>query len=74
MWISINIALPKEIGFYKCLVQQDELGSLNIEEDQEFNGYDWVWENSFAQFISYWWCDDYLNFEKKIIKQLNKKI
>jgi hypothetical protein len=57
MWIENRIQVPKERGYYKCLVQVDEFGTLVQIENELFAGKDWDLYESNCQFINYWWSD-----------------
>jgi hypothetical protein len=54
MWIPIYLEYPKEEGFYRCLVVQDDNGVLVESENEYFDGVDWCHYLSSRQFISYW--------------------
>ena len=66
MWINKNIKNPEKEGSYKCLIEIDELGSLEEVENQYFDGVDWCHMESCRQFISYWWSDN-----KNILKEFD---
>jgi hypothetical protein len=68
MWISKGIKYPEKEGRYKCLIEIDEFGSLQEQDNQYFNGYEWCHMESSRQFISYWWSDD-----EDILKELQER-
>lgn len=55
MWISCNMSLPLEAGKYKTLIEIDEWGTLQKEDNDVFDGKDWSHSESNRQFIKYWW-------------------
>lgn len=57
MWIENRMQKPKERGYYKCLVQADEFGTLIQTEKELFAGKDWDLYESDCQFIRYWWSE-----------------
>ena len=60
MWVRLGKGTyPKEEGRYKCLVEQDEFGTLLEVDNEYFNGKDWCHYESHRQFISYWWSDNF---------------
>lgn len=57
MWIENRMQQPKEKGSYKTLVLSDEFGTLIESKSDYFNGVEWSWTDSNAQFIRYWWSE-----------------
>lgn len=57
MWIDTNLKLPKERGYYKCLVIQDGFNTLEESSKELFNGKDWDLYESHCQYISHWWSN-----------------
>lgn len=55
-WIDNKIARPLKEGYYKCLVEIDEMGCMIESERNKFDGQDWSPFESNCQFISYWWA------------------
>lgn len=72
MWINNSIAKPLRKGYYKTLVDWDGLGNLKECQKEYFNGLEFDWCMSNAQFISYWWAEkeDY----KIIVDRLEKEM
>ena len=58
MWINNNISRPLRKGYYKTLVDFDGLGNLKEYQKEYYNGLEWDWCMSNAQFICFWWCED----------------
>jgi hypothetical protein len=56
MWIDNRIARPLKEGYYKTLVTQDEWGTLKEYQRDYYNGLEWDWCMSNAQFIGFWWA------------------
>jgi|GEM_PF-6523211 len=82
MWIDAKMSNPIKKGLYKCLVVQDDYGTLKEETNEVFNGDDWCHYNSCRQFISFWWAtkeeyqiiSDHLDEEKeKYLNQLEEE-
>ena len=74
MWINNNISRPLRKGYYKTLVDFDGLGNLKEYQKDYYNGLEFDWCMSNAQFISYWWCEDedYVIIADKIEKEMEK--
>ena len=51
MWINNNISKPLRKGYYKTLVDFDGLGSLKEYQKEFYNGLEFDWCMSNAQFI-----------------------
>ena len=58
MWIDKQLFNPSKKGYYKCLVQQDEMGSVKEADNELFNGQDWDVYESYQQFIRFWWANE----------------
>ena len=58
MWIDRKLFNPFKKGYYKCLVQQDEMGSVKEADNELFNGQDWDVYESYQQFIRFWWANE----------------
>ena len=58
MWIDKQLFNPSKKGYYKCLVQQDEMGSVKEAGNELFNGQDWDVYESYQQFIRFWWANE----------------
>lgn len=56
-WIDKNTEQPLKEGYYKCLVDVDSMGTLVEHDNQYFNGINWDWSKSCAQFITHWYSD-----------------
>lgn len=72
MWINNSIVKPLRKGNYKTLVESDGLGNLKEFDGEHFNGTDWSWTGSNAQFISYWWAEkeDYEIIADRLEKEM----
>ena len=72
MWIKNNISRPLRKGYYKTLVDFDGLGNLKEYQKDYYNGLEFDWCMSNAQFIRFWWADkeDY----KEIADHLDKEM
>ena len=72
MWINNNISKPLRKGHYKTLVDFDGLGNLKEYQKEYYNGLEWDWCMSNAQFIRFWWAnkEDY----KEIADHLDKEM
>ena len=68
MWINNSISRPLRKGHYKTLVDFDGLGNLKEYQKEYYNGLEWDWCMSNAQFICYWWAEkeDYKTITDKI--------
>lgn len=72
MWINNNISKPLRKGYYKTLVDFDGLGNLKEYQKEYYNGLEFDWCMSNAQFIRFWWAnkEDY----KEIADHLDKEM
>ena len=68
MWINNNISKPLRKGHYKTLVDFDGLGNLKEYQKEYYNGLEWDWCMSNAQFICFWFAEkeDYKIITDKI--------
>ena len=53
MWINNNISKPLRKGYYKTLVDFDGLGNLKEYQKEYYNGLEFDWCMSNAQFIRF---------------------
>ncbi len=59
MWIELKKGqYPTKDGCYKCLVEVDEMGTLEEMDSQVFRNGDWCHYKSCRQFIRYWWNEE----------------
>ena len=74
MWINNNISKPLRKGYYKTLVDWDGLGNLKECSKDYFNGIEFDWCMSNAQYICYWWAKeaDYKTITDKIQPEIVK--
>ena len=74
MWINNNISRPLRKGYYKTLVDFDGLGNLKEYQKDYYNGLEFDWCMSNAQFISYWWSEegDYKTITDKIEAEIER--
>jgi len=54
VWINCSMSNPPREGTYTCLVDIDGFGTLAETHGCKFNGKDWTWESSGAQFTTHW--------------------
>lgn len=54
LWVKCCIEQPNRAGRYRCLIERDEFGTLEVIDDCVFNGIDWDSYDSGAQFTVYW--------------------
>ena len=57
MWINNNINRPLRKGYYKTLVDFDGLGNLKEYQKEYYNGLEFDWCMSNAEFIRFWWAE-----------------
>ena len=74
MWINNNISKPLRKGYYKTLVDFDGLGNLKEYQKEYYNGLEWDWCMSNAQFICFWWSEegDYKTITDKIEAEITR--
>lgn len=72
MWINNNISKPLRKGYYKTLVDFDGLGNLKEYQKEYYNGLEFDWYMSNAQFIRFWWAEkeDYKTISDHLDKEL----
>lgn len=72
MWVNNNVSKPLRKGNYKTLVDFDGLGNLKEYIKEYYNGLEWDWCMSNAQFIRYWWAEkeDYRIVADRIEKEI----
>ena len=58
MWINNSIAKPLRKGYYKTLVDFDGFGNLREYQKEYYNGLEFDFMMSNAQFISYWFANE----------------
>ena len=58
MWINNNISKPLRKGYYKTLVDFDGLGNLKEYQKEYYNGLEFDWCMSNAQFIRFWFSEE----------------
>ena len=75
MWINNNIGKPLRKGTYKTLVDFDGLGNLKEYQKDYYNGLEFDFMMSNAQFIRFWWAEDedYVIIADKIEKEMEAK-
>lgn len=82
MWIDNRISRPLTKGYYTTLVDFDGFGNLKEYQKEYYNGLEFDWCMSNAQYIRFWWAseEDYeiimehLEEEKsKYLKQLEEE-
>ena len=68
MWINNNISKPLRKGHYKTLVDFDGLGNLKEYQKDYYNGLEFDFMMSNAQFIRFWWAEkeDYKTITDKV--------
>ena len=68
MWINNNISKPLRKGNYKTLVDFDGLGNLKEYQKDYYNGLEFDFMMSNAQFIRFWWAEkeDYKTITDKV--------
>ena len=68
MWINNNISKPLRKGYYKTLVDFDGLGNLKEYQKDYYNGLEFDFMMSNAQFIRFWWAEkeDYKTITDKV--------
>ena len=74
MWINNNISKPLRKGYYKTLVDFDGLGNLKEYQKEYYNGLEFDWCMSNAQFIRFWWAEkeDYKTIADKIEAEIER--
>jgi hypothetical protein len=74
MWINNNISKPLRKGEYKTLVDFDGLGNLKEYKKEYYNGLEWDWCMSNAQFIRFWLAEkeDYMIISDKIEAEITR--
>ena len=72
MWIDNSINRPLRKGYYKTLVDFDGLGNLKEYQKEYYNGFEWDFIMSNAQFIRFWFAEgeDYKIIADKIEKEM----
>ena len=63
MWINNNISKPLRKGYYKTLVDFDGLGNLKEYQKEYYNGLEFDWCMSNAQFIRFWFSEEKEDYE-----------
>ena len=66
MWIDRKLFNPSKKGYYKCLVEWDDMGSFKETNKELFNGQEWDIYESCQQHIRFWWANEE---EYKIISE-----
>ena len=54
MWIDRKLFNPSKKGYYKCLVEWDDMGSFKETNKELFNGQEWDIYESYQRFIRFW--------------------
>ena len=74
MWINNNISEPLRKGYYKTLVDFDGLGNLKEYQKEYYNGLEFDWCMSNAQFIRFWWAEkeDYAIISDRIEAEISR--
>ena len=76
MWINNSMSKPLRKGNYKTLVDFDGLGNLQEYKRDYYNGLEWDWCMSNAQFILYWWAsrEDYETLSEMWNKEMEEHL
>lgn len=74
MWINNSLHKPLKADCYKCLVDADGFGNLEVVENNFYNGHDWDDMHSCKQYIVYWKANkkDWNKISDKLQKELEE--